>query len=270
MLFGINAVVPVGGSFLFNITLVVQKSAMETTPPKILIVDDDAAIRELVQDYLTENGFTVIACANGRQMRDNLAEHDIKLLLCDVKLPGEDGFSLAREVRSNSDLPIIMLTGQTQEIDRVLGLELGADDYLTKPFSPRELLARIKAVLRRYEAPARDAKSNQIRRESEIRTYKFSTWELSTGTRKLKAPDGTKIELTNGEYALLVTFLKAPHVVLSRDQLLEGSRLHDDIFDRSIDVQILRLRQKIEVDPKEPKLIRTERGIGYCFAADVR
>ncbi len=243
---------------------------MENTSPKILIVDDDAAIRELVQEYLSENGFTVIASANGRQMRESLAANDIKLMLCDVKLPGEDGFALAREVRSNSDVPIIMLTGQAQEIDRVLGLELGADDYLTKPFSPRELLARIKAVLRRYEAPVRDAKASQLRRESEIRTYKFANWELSTGTRKLKAPDGTKTELTNGEFALLITFLKAPHVVLSRDQLLEGSRLHDDIFDRSIDVQILRLRQKIEVDPKEPKLIRTERGVGYCFAADVR
>jgi two-component system, OmpR family, response regulator len=243
---------------------------MENSAPKILIVDDDAAIRELVQEYLSENGFAVIACANGRQMREGLAANDIKLMLCDVKLPGEDGFALAREVRGNSDVPIIMLTGQAQEIDRVLGLELGADDYLTKPFSPRELLARIKAVLRRYEAPVRDAKAIQLRRESEIRTYKFATWELSTGTRKLKAPDGTKTELTNGEFALLITFLKAPHVVLSRDQLLEGSRLHDDIFDRSIDVQILRLRQKIEVDPKDPKLIRTERGVGYCFAADVQ
>ena len=243
---------------------------MENPSAKILIVDDDASIRELVNDYLSEHGFSVVACANGREMREGLANHDIKLMLCDVKLPGEDGFSLAREVRSNSDLPIIMLTGQAQEIDRVLGLELGADDYLTKPFSPRELLARIKAVLRRYEAPLRDAKASLARRESEIRTYKFATWELSTGTRKLKAPDGTKTELTNGEYALLVTFLKAPHVVLSRDQLLEGSRLHDDIFDRSIDVQILRLRQKIEADPKDPMLIRTERGIGYYFAADVR
>jgi DNA-binding response OmpR family regulator len=165
-----------------------------------------------------------------------------------------------------------MLTGQVQEIDRVLGLELGADDYLAKPFSPRELLARIKAVMRRYAPrpnPALGAASVSPRREAGIRSYRFAGWELFTGTRRLMSSEGKRTDLTNGEFALLLTFLKSPRLVLSRDQLLEGSRLHDDVYDRSIDVQILRLRRKIEVDPNEPALIRTERGAGYFFDTEV-
>jgi two-component system, OmpR family, response regulator len=234
--------------------------------PHILAVDDDAAIRDLIIDYLSENEMRVTGAANGTEMLAALQRDHVDLIVLDVKMPGEDGFSLARGIRAKSQVPIIMLTGQSHEVDRVLGLELGADDYLTKPFSPRELLARIKAVLRRYE-PA--SASDAPRRDAEIRTYKFANWSLSTGTRKLTAPDGRKVELTNGEYALLMAFLRAPRVVLSRDQLLESSRLHDDIYDRSIDVQILRLRRKIEPDPNEPKLIRTERGAGYFFDTDV-
>jgi DNA-binding response OmpR family regulator len=162
-----------------------------------------------------------------------------------------------------------MLTGQGHEVDRVMGLELGADDYLVKPFSPRELLARIKAVLRRYEGRQPDDGNTLVRRESDLRTYRFSGWELATGTRRLLSPGGGRVDLTNGEYALLICFLKSPGRVLSRDQLLEGGRLHDDIYDRSIDVQILRLRRKIEADPNEPRLIRTERGAGYFFDSDV-
>jgi two-component system, OmpR family, response regulator len=245
----------------------------------IVAVDDDESVRSLIEDYLTEQGFSVTAAQNGAEMHAAMSAKKVDLVLLDVKLPDEDGFSLAREIRSKSAVPIIMLTGQNHEVDRVLGLELGADDYLTKPFSPRELLARIKAVLRRYEVGAtKSAAENEARdrragdipsRRDEFRTYKFSGWELSTGTRRLVSPAGVRVELTNGEFAMLVTFLKSPMRVLSRDQLLESSRLHDDIYDRSIDVQILRLRRKIETDPNEPKLVKTERGAGYIFNSEV-
>ncbi len=236
------------------------------TTAHILAVDDDPSVRELIVDYLSENEMRVTGASNGREMLAVLDRDHVDLIVLDIKLPGEDGFSLARGIRAKSQVPIIMLTGQTHEVDRVLGLELGADDYLTKPFSPRELLARIKAVLRRYEMVA---PVDGSRREGDIRTYKFAGWSLSTGTRRLTSPADKKVELTNGEYALLMAFLKSPKIVLSRDQLLESSRLHDDIYDRSIDVQILRLRRKIEIDPNEPKLIRTERGAGYFFDSDV-
>jgi DNA-binding response OmpR family regulator len=237
--------------------------------PHVLAVEDDESVRNLISDYLTENGYRVTAVGNGRDMDAIMASDPPNIILLDVKLPGEDGFSLARAIRQRSKVPIIMLTGQGHEVDRVLGLELGADDYLVKPFSPRELLARIKAVLRRYDGQDSVNAIAAVRRESDIRTYRFSGWELSTGTRRLTSPAGARIELTNGEFALLMTFLKSPHRVLSRDQLLEGSRLHDDIYDRSIDVQILRLRRKIEADSNEPKLICTERGAGYFFDSDV-
>ena len=235
--------------------------------PHILAVDDDESVRSLIAEYLGESGYAVTAVPNGKEMEAAMKAGPVDLVVLDVKMPGEDGFSLARNIRQTSRVPIIMLTGQAHEVDRVLGLELGADDYLVKPFSPRELLARIKAVLRRYQQEPEGGSS--ARRESEIRTYRFSGWELATGTRRLTSPDGRRIELTNGEYALLVSFLKAPRRVLSRDQLLEGSRLHDDIYDRSIDVQILRLRSKIELDPNEPQLIRTERGAGYYLDSKV-
>jgi DNA-binding response OmpR family regulator len=241
--------------------------------PHVLAVDDEVSVRNLISEYLTENGYRVTPVASGRDMERVLASDAVDIVLLDVKLPGEDGFSLARDIRRHSNVPIIMLTGQGHEVDRVLGLELGADDYLVKPFSPRELLARIKAVLRRYEGRPVDgggeSGNESVRRESELRTYRFAGWELSTGSRRLMSPTGDRVELTNGEYALLISFLKSPARVLSRDQLLEGSRLHDDIYDRSIDVQILRLRRKIEADPNEPKLIRTERGAGYFFDAEV-
>jgi DNA-binding response OmpR family regulator len=184
-------------------------------------------------------------------------------VILDLKLPDEDGLAIARRLRESLDIPIIILTGRKEEADRVMGLELGADDYVTKPFSQRELMARIKAVLRRTEG------KRASRRENTVRAYLFSGWELNTGTRRLKAPDGKFVELTNSEYALLVAFLRAPQKILSRDQLLESSRLHDDIYDRSIDVQILRLRRKVEESPNQPKLIRTERGSGYYLDSPV-
>jgi two-component system, OmpR family, response regulator len=237
---------------------------------RILAIDDDAAIRDLVREYLGENGFEVLLGASGEDLNRILASETVDLVLLDVKLPGEDGFSLARALRSRSSVPIIMLTGQGQEIDRVAGLELGADDYLTKPFSPRELLARIRAVLRRREPAATpENRAPSPAQRGDARAYRFSGWELSLGTRKLLAPDGRAIDVTNTEFALLATFLRTPRVILSRDQLLEGTRMHADIYDRSIDVQILRLRRKIEPDPNEPRLILTRRGAGYLLDSEV-
>jgi two-component system OmpR family response regulator len=223
----------------------------------ILVVDDDVAIRDLIREYLTENDFKVSVAESGADMDRVLGAEMVDLVLLDLKLPDEDGLAIARRLRESLDIPIIILTGRKEEVDRVMGLELGADDYVTKPFSQRELLARIKAVLRRTES------KRATRRGESVRAYRFSGWELNTGTRKLRSPDGRNVELTNSEYALLVAFLKAPQRILSRDQLLESSRLHDDIYDRSIDVQILRLRRKVEQSPNQPTLIRTERGAGY-------
>jgi two-component system OmpR family response regulator len=223
----------------------------------ILVVDDDVAIRELIREYLTANDFQVSVAETGADMDRVLSVEIVDLVILDLKLPDEDGLAIARRLRESLDLPIIILTGRKEEVDRVMGLELGADDYVTKPFSQRELLARIKAVLRRTEG------KRASRRGETVRAFRFANWELNTGTRKLRAPDGRNVELTNSEYSLLVAFLKSPQRILSRDQLLEASRLHDDIYDRSIDVQILRLRRKIEESPNQPSLIRTERGAGY-------
>ena len=230
----------------------------------ILVVDDDPAIRELVRDYLVEHELQVSTAGSGAEMDKVLGAEVIDLVILDLKLPDEDGLAIARRLREKLDIPIIILTGsRKEEVDRVMGLELGADDYVTKPFSQRELLARIKAVLRRTEG------KRAARRVETVRAYRFAGWELNTGLRRLKSPDGRLVELTNSEYALLVAFLRAPQRVLSRDQLLESSRLHDDIYDRSIDVQILRLRRKIEEKANEPKLIRTERGAGYFLDTTV-
>jgi len=229
----------------------------------ILVVDDDAAIRELIREYLSEHDFKVSMAETGAEMDKVLGGEMVDLVILDLKLPDEDGLSIARRIRESLDLPIIILTGRKEEADRIMGLELGADDYVTKPFSQRELMARIKAVLRRTEG------KRAKRRGETVRAYKFAGWELNTGTRKLRSPDGRNVELTNSEYALLVAFLKAPQRILTRDQLLESSRLHDDIYDRSIDVQILRLRRKIEETPNQPNLIRTERGAGYYLNSQV-
>jgi len=229
----------------------------------LLVVDDDAAIRDLVREYLSEHDYKVSVAETGAEMDKVLAAEPVDLVILDLKLPDEDGLAIARRLRESLDLPIIILTGRKEEADRVMGLELGADDYVTKPFSQRELMARIKAVLRRTE------QKRATRRQETVRMYRFSGWELTTGTRRLKSPDGRNVDLTNSEYALLVAFLRAPQKILSRDQLLESSRLHDDIYDRSIDVQILRLRRKIEESPNQPKLIRTERGAGYYINSSV-
>jgi DNA-binding response OmpR family regulator len=235
--------------------------------PTILAVDDDPAIGKLIAGYLGENEFRVITAATGAEMARALEERAIDLVLLDLRLPDEDGMQLARQLREESAIPIIILTGRQDEADRIMGLELGADDYLTKPFSPRELLARIRAVLRRYQT-AREVLPGG---EDQPRAYRFAGWELNVRTRRLTAPDGGPAELTNGEFSLLQAFCAAPQRVLSREQLLDLSRLHStEIYDRSIDVQILRLRRKIEPNPSQPTYIKTERGAGYVFSMPVQ
>ncbi len=233
--------------------------------PHVLALDDDPSIRQLVCDYLGENDLRVTAVASGRELDAVLARETIDLVLLDLRLQGEDGMSIAHRLREASTIPILMLTGRSDEADRVMGLELGADDYLTKPFSPRELLARIRALLRRARAQATVADAI-----AQVRAYRFGPWELNIGLRKLKGAQGRSADLTNGEFSLLAAFVSAPQRILSRDQLLELSRLHNsEVYDRSIDVQILRLRRKIEDDPAHPQYIKTERGAGYFFDATV-
>ena len=233
--------------------------------PHVLALDDDPSIRQLVADYLTQNELRVTTVASGKELAAIMTRETIDLVVLDVRLQGEDGMQIARKLREESAIPILMLTGRAEEADRVMGLELGADDYLTKPFSPRELLARIRALLRRARAQATVADAI-----AKVRAYRFGGWELNVGLRKLKSPEGQPVELTNGEFRLLTAFLSAPQRVLTRDQLLDLSRLHNaEVYDRAIDLQILRLRRKIEADPAHPRFITTERGAGYVFAAAV-
>ena len=241
---------------------------MQSAPvltPHVLALDDDPAIRQLVCDYLSENDLRVTAVANGKEFDAVLARETIDLVVLDLRLQGEDGMQIARRLREASAIPILMLTGRVDEADRVMGLELGADDYLTKPFSPRELLARIRALLRRARAQATVAEAI-----AQVRAYRFGGWQLNIGLRKLKSAPGRAVDLTNGEFSLLAAFVSSPQRILSREQLLDLSRLHNaEVYDRSIDVQILRLRRKIEDDPANPRFIKTERGAGYLFDAAV-
>jgi DNA-binding response OmpR family regulator len=235
------------------------------TAPHVLAVDDDPAIRALLADYLADHDLRITTVASGAELTRVMAAETVDLVVLDVRLPGEDGMQIARRLRESSAIPILMLTGRAEEADRVMGLELGADDYLTKPFSSRELLARIRALLRRAQAQTSVADAL-----AKARAYRFGGWELNIGLRRLKSPDGQPVELTNGEFSLLAAFLCAPQRVLSRDQLLDLSRLHNaEVYDRSIDVQILRLRRKIEADPARPRFIVTQRGAGYLFDAPV-
>jgi two-component system, OmpR family, response regulator len=235
------------------------------TAPHILVIDDDPSIRDLVVEYLGSHDMRVSAVASGREMFALMDTESIDLVLLDLKLPGEDGMELARSLRERATVPIVLLTGRNEEADRVMGLELGADDYVTKPFSPRELLARLRAVLRRYQVQA-----TLPERDNTRRAFRFSGWELNLRTRRLVSPRGDSVELSNGEFSLLGALCRAPQRVLTRDQLLSMSRLHEaEVYDRTIDVQIRRLRLKVEADPAEPTLIVTERGAGYRLASDV-
>jgi two-component system, OmpR family, response regulator len=232
-----------------------------TIQPHILVVDDDPQIRGLLDNYFAENALRVSLAGSGGEMSRILTDESVDLVILDLRLAGEDGMAIARALRDSSAIPIIMLTGVCDEADRVMGLELGADDYLTKPFSPRELLARVRTVLRRTKSSAL-----AHAREHEIRAYRFADFELNLRTRRLKRGEGSYIDLTNREFNLLAALLATPERILSRDQLLEASRVYDnEVYDRAIDVQVLRLRRKIEPDPTQPRLIVTERGVGYIF-----
>jgi DNA-binding response OmpR family regulator len=218
----------------------------------------------MLVDFLGDYDYKVTAVSTGAEMTVTLTNHAIDLLVLDLRLPDEDGIQIARRLREQSDLAIIVITGRRDESDRVMALELGADDYLTKPFSPRELLARVRALLRRTRMHAPEAG-----RQPGARAYRFAGWELNLGLRKLTSPEGRVVTLSTGEYNLLLAFLAAPQRVLTRAHLLELTRLHDDeVYDRAVDVQVGRLRRKLEAEG-DVQLIRTDRGVGYTFTARV-
>src|SRR5215469_5225763 len=237
------------------------ETASKDLQMRVLVVEDDPALQRMILAYFEENNIRTLVASGRQEMVNRLGSAQVRLVILDLRLGDEDGLDLLREIRASSDVPVIIITGHRRdEIDRVVGLELGADDYLTKPFSLRELLARVRAVLRRFDA----GRSAPIREPARGR-WRFSGWQLDRRTRRLTDPDGAPVALTKGEYALLTAFLDAPQRPLSREHLLQATRVHEDIFDRSIDVQILRLRRKLEADPSNPTIIRTERGVGYIF-----
>ena len=238
---------------------------MSSVPrPHVLVVDDDESVRRLVDDYLVQNDFRVSAAATGAELMSAFAHEVIDLVLLDLRLRGEDGMQLLRQLRAQSQIPVIILTGRSEEADRVMGLELGADDYLTKPFSPRELLARIRTVLRRAHA------GQEVHGAPVCRAYRIPGWELNLRTRRLTGDDGGQVALSNGEFNLLAALLSSANRVVTRDQLIEMSRRYDnEVYDRAVDVQILRLRRKLERNPGEPQIIITERGAGYRIAVPV-
>ena len=235
----------------------------------LLVVDDDQEIRELLEKILTRYNYQVISAVDGVDMFEKLAAQQVDIILLDVMLPGEDGFVLCQKVRRDHKIPIIMLTAIGETADRIVGLEMGADDYLTKPFDPRELIARIKAVTRRTQSQAADSEPVAVT-FSQRDVVHFAGWTLNKNTRSLTSEDNVEIALSTGEYDLLVAFLEYAQKVLSRDQLLDLTKNRSaGPFDRSIDIQVSRLRHKIEVDSKKPLLIKTVRGGGYMFTAKV-
>ncbi len=232
--------------------------------PHVLVVDDDREIRDLISRFLRKSGFRVDVAADGPAMRQTLAQSKIDLVILDRVLPGEDGVTLCRQLRKDNRVPIIMLTLLGSETDRIAGLETGADDYMVKPFSPNELLARVKAVLRR---------ANDLPLQSDLQragVLRFAGWMLDRTRRRLKSPYGTTVSLTDGEFDLLTAFAEHPQIVLSREQLLDLARGRAAVaFDRSVDVQVGRLRKKIEVNPDEPEMIKAVRARGYVFTPHV-
>lgn len=233
-----------------------------TEAAHILVVDDDARIRRLVSRYLSKEGFRVSTAADGEEMQRVLDGGDVELVLLDLILPGEDGLSLARRLRAQSNIGIIMLTGKGEAVDRVVGLELGADDYVAKPFDNRELLARIRSLLRRLREVPRPDDAGHVAR--------FSGWVLDLDSRELRTEEGREVRLTTAEFKLLATFVTNATRVLTRDQLLDHIADREWApFDRSIDVLVGKLRRKIETDPSKPSLIASVRGVGYKFMADV-
>ncbi len=233
----------------------------------ILIVDDEADIRELISDVLQQAGYPCVAVADGKCARMEMAANKYSLVIIDLRLKGEDGLELARRIRSVSSVPILMLTGKGTESDRIISLELAADDFLMKPFNIRELTARVNALLRR-SLLAEKERANVIQAQYEY--LAFGDWLLNLTTRQLESSSGEDVVLTFGEFTLLETLARQPKRVMSREQLLTGLRgVEAEVFDRTIDVLISRLRNKLEVNPKNPRYIRTERGVGYSFAESV-
>lgn len=234
------------------------------TEHHVLVVDDDAEIRQLVAKFLRANGFRVTCVRSAPEMRHAMASTGIDLIILDLMLPGTSGLDLCREVRKSSMVPIIMVTAKSEEADRIVGLEIGADDYVTKPFSPRELLARLNAILRRVSV------EKGVGRPGAVRAYMFEGWVLDTLKRELTNPDGIVVDLSTGEYNLLLAFVEQPQKVLSREQLLDAARNRIATgFDRSIDVQISRLRRKLAPGEEDHAMIKTIRGVGYMFAPSV-
>jgi len=238
---------------------------MDVRSTRVLVIDDDPSVRHMLSNYLERHEMHVTLASQRQDVVRQFAAGEPSLVILDLPLGHEDGLDLLREIRSRSDVPVIITTGHSSdEIDRVVGLELGADDYVTEPFSVRELLARIRAVLRRWEIPRLASQ-----REAAQGRYRFGSWQLDRRVRRLTNSVGEPVALTKGEYALLLAFLDAPKRPLSREHLLQATRVHEDVFDRSIDVQILRLRRKLEIDPRAPQIIQTQRGVGYVFALSV-
>lgn len=238
-----------------------MKNENNLTKTHILAVDDDQEIRTLLAEILGKYGYQVSIAANGQQMQAILDQQQVHLVILDVMMPGDDGIALCKKLRQQSNLPIIMLSAMSEDSDKIIGLEVGADDYLPKPFNPRELVARIKAVLRRPQAEQEDENYNAIR---------FDKWTLLIHKRHLLSPDNVEVPLSTSEFDLLSIFLNHSQHVLSRDQLLEYTKHRQSgPFDRSIDMQVSRLRQKIEQDPKQPQLIKTIRCGGYMFSSQV-
>ena len=234
-----------------------------STLAHILVVDDEPEIAELLRRYLSAQGFSVSTAGSGAEMRRILAEADIDLILLDLGLPGEDGLALMRALRQSSSVPVIVVTGRGEPVDRILGLEIGADDYITKPFDVRELAARVRSVLRRTTEQAAKPVVGAD-------TVRFAGWTLHLDARRLESPEGKAVELTSGEFELLAVLARAPGRVHSRDELLGATRNREaGPFDRTIDVQIGRLRRKIEADPQHPELIKSVRGAGYVFTPKV-
>ena len=235
-----------------------------TEAPHLLLVDDERSIREPLAHYLTKQGFRVTQAADATAARTRLAAYAIDLVILDVMMPGEDGLSLCRHIRATSELPVILLTARTEETDRIVGLEMGADDYVLKPFSPRELATRAKVILRR-------ASLGGVRqRAPEAGSYAFAGWVLKSGERSLIDREGVSVPLSTGEFNLLLTLVTRPRQVLTRDQLLDLTQGREAAaFDRAVDNQVSRLRRKIEADPKLPEIIKTVWGGGYTLAAEV-
>jgi len=241
-----------------------QDPSKSGTQPRILVVDDDERITRLLNRYLEREGYRVRTAATAAEMRKSLDADTPNLIILDLMLPDGDGFDLARELRSGFDVGIIMLTGKSDNVDRVVGLELGADDYVTKPFDERELLARVRSVLRRV------GQGQETTGEAPGETFRFAGWQLDLTAHELTSPDGKIVHLTSYEFQLLSVFVLRPNRVLTRDQILDlVAGRNWDPFDRSIDIRIGKLRKKLGEDPKNPHLIKTIRGAGYKFTAKV-